>query len=160
MTRSVRPMPSIHALFAAAERVELLTAELYRLLADRFAATEPIRELFRKLREEEIQHAARVRLLASQYRNDSGLFRRAALFDGAPDPTRMLVELEATVRDVAAGAWGDDLLEVRRRLVEMETRCVSLHAQFMVAGAPREIASLFEELARQDEQHERLLTDF
>lgn len=153
-------MPSIHARLAAVEQLELLVAELYRVLADRFAATEPIRALFSRLGQEEIQHAARVRLLAAQYRTDSGLFRGAALFDGAPDPGHMLVELEAAVRDVEAGAWGDDLLEVRRRLVELETRFVSLHAQFMVAGAPREISEFFEELARQDEQHERLLADF
>jgi rubrerythrin len=149
-----------YALFAASERLELLAAELYRILAERFAATEAVRELFWKLHQEEIQHASRVRLLAAQYRHDSGLFGSAALFDGAPDPRLMLAEVEATVREVAAGAWGNDLQEVRARLIAMEKRCVSLHAQFMVAGAPPEISSFFEELARQDEQHEQLLAEF
>ena len=109
---------------------------------------------------EKLRHTSdetRVRLLAAQYRNDSGLFSAAALFDGAPDPRKLLAEVEATVRAVEAGAWGNDLREVRARLVEMEKRCVSLHAQFLVAGAPPEISSFFEELARQDEEHERLL---
>ncbi|HET7755181.1 MAG TPA: ferritin family protein [Anaeromyxobacteraceae bacterium] len=150
---------SVHALFAASERVELLAAEMYRLLAERFASREPVRALFRKLHEEEIQHASRVRLLAAQYRNDSGLFRDAALFDGAPDPRELVVEIEAMVRAIEGGAWGTDLGQIRARVVEMEKRCVTLHAQFLVAGAPEAISSFFRELARQDEAHERLLAN-
>jgi rubrerythrin len=150
-------MSSTHALFTAAERLELLAAEMYRLLAEQFAAKEGVRALFWRLHQEEIQHATRVRLLAAQYRNDSGLFERAILFEGAPDPRALVASLEATVREVEAGAWGSDLQEIRARVVDLERRCVSLHAQFVAAGASPEISSFFEELARQDVEHERLL---
>jgi hypothetical protein len=69
----------------------------------------------------------------------------------------MVREVEEMVRDLEAGVWGKDLQDARARVVEMERRCVSLHAQFLVAGAPKEISSFFAELARQDEEHERLL---
>jgi rubrerythrin len=150
-------MTSAHTLFAAAERLEMLAAEVYRLLAERFASREPVRAVFWRLHQEEVQHAARVRLLAAQYRNDPGLFASAALFRGTPDPVELVGEVTVAVRELEAGAWGDDLDEVKARVVEMERRCVSLHSQFMVAGAPREISSFFEELARHDEEHERLL---
>ena len=150
-------MTSVHSLFANAERLELLAAEMYRLLAERFAAREPVRELFARLGAEEIQHASRVRLLAAQYRNDPWLFGGAVLFEGTPDPAAMLRDLEGDVRALEAGAWGNDLSQVRGRILEHERRCVSFHTQFMVAGAPPAIASFFEELARQDEEHERLL---
>lgn len=152
-------MASAYSLFAAAERLELLAAEMYRLLAERFASREPVRALFLRLHQEEIQHASRVRLLAAQYRNDPWLFSSAVLFHGAPDPAQLVREVEVVVRELEAGAWGEDLEETRARVVEMERRCVSLHSQFLVAGAPKEIASFFEELARQDEEHERLLGD-
>jgi rubrerythrin len=152
-------MASVYILLAAAERAELLAAELYGMLAERFASKEVLRVFFGKLHAEEIQHATRVRLLAAQYRNDPGLFSGAAMFEGAPDPRQVLAELEAIVREVEAGAWGSDLREVKTRIVELEKRCVSVHTQFMVAGAPRAISSFFEELAKQDEEHERLLAD-
>lgn len=150
-------MSSAYALFAAAERLELLAAELYRLLAERFAANEVVRAVFQRLHQEEIQHAARVRLLVSQYRNESALFGDAMLFEGAPDPRPLVGQLEAIVREVEAGGWGTNLTEIRARLVDLERRCVSLHAQFMAAGAPPEISSFFAVLAEQDEEHERLL---
>jgi rubrerythrin len=150
-------MASAYVLFAAAERLELLAAEMYRLLAERFASREPVRAVFLKLHQEEIQHATRVRLLAAQHRTDPWLFSSAVLFHGAPDPMLMVREVEEMVRDLEAGVWGKDLQDARARVVEMERRCVSLHAQFLVAGAPKEISSFFAELARQDEEHERLL---
>jgi len=152
-------MPSAYAMFAAAERLELLAAEVYRLLAERFAANEAVRAVFWRLHQEEIQHATRVRLLAVHYRNDSGLLASAALFQGVPDPRQLVGELEDAVRGLESGAWGDDLQQVRARVLEMERRCVSLHSQFLVAGAPPEISSFFEELARQDDEHERLLAE-
>jgi rubrerythrin len=152
-------MPTDYALFAASERLELLAAEMYRLLAERFADKEAVRAVFWRLHQEEIQHATRVRLLAAQYRHDSGLFASAALFQGVPDPQQLVGEVEDAVRGLESGAWGGDLRQVRARVLEMERRCVSLHSQFLVAGAPPEIASFFEELARQDEEHERLLAE-
>jgi rubrerythrin len=154
-------MAGPYQLFQAAERLETLASDLYLLLADRFAGDPDARDLFRRLADEEVQHAARVRLLFAQYRNDPRLFESASeLRVGTVDAERLVRETSELVRELAAGSWGDDLLEVLDRVRELEERCAGLHAQFLAAGAHPDVARFFEELATQDREHERLLGAF
>lgn len=59
-------MATTYQVFEQAERIERTAADLYRLLAEQFAADPAARALFVRLEEEEHQHASRVRLLAAR----------------------------------------------------------------------------------------------
>ena len=152
-------MASAFHILQAAERLEMLASGLYRLLADRFAHDPPAHELFLRLADEEVQHAARVRLLAAQYRNDRRMFDEAIRLAGTTlqDPEAAVAAASALVEEVASGAWGDDLATVKDRLVDLEESCASFHAQFLARGVHPEVARFFDELASQDREHQRLL---
>ena len=68
-----------------AERLEVLAAELYAAFAIRFADDASAAKLFGRLREEEHQHAARVRMLAAQARRDGKLLGKIQA-DTSPKP--------------------------------------------------------------------------
>jgi rubrerythrin len=140
-----------------AERFETLAAELYGQLSARFAANPDAKALLRRLSDEEIQHAARIRLLAAQYRNDPRLFGGAAGLRDVADPMKLVLELDAAVREVAAGGWGDELAPILERLASCEDRASAFHAELLARGGDPSIVRFFEELARQDREHLRLL---
>lgn len=153
-----RSMGGPYQLFQSAERLEMLASSLYDLLAERHGGDPEAGELFRRLAEEEVQHAARVKLLFAQYRNDPKLFERApALAPGALDPEALVRETSALVQDVAAGTWGDDLVDVLDRVRQLEDRCADVHAQLLSRGAHPDVVRFFEDLAIQDREHHRLL---
>jgi rubrerythrin len=151
-------MANAYHLFKAAEQLENEAGNLYRLLAERFAHDHAARDLFRRLAEEEDQHALRIRLLFAQYRKDPKLFEGAeALKTAGPDVDALLSELKALGARLEAGSWGSDLEEVQQHLAAVEERCAEVHAQFLARGASPEVGRFFEELARQDREHQRLL---
>ena len=151
-------MAGAYSLFKAAERLEQLASELYLALAERFAGDAEASELFRRLADEEVQHAARIQLLAAEYRNDPRLFSAAAALRGkGPDADAFGRETAAAVGEVRGGGWGATLDDVVRRAGELEERCAGVHAQFLALGAGASVVGFFEELARQDREHRRLL---
>ena len=151
-------MPSTYELFQNAERLEVLSAELYYLLAERFSDDERASSLFRRLGDEEVQHAARVRLLAAQYRNDPRVFEGSAAWRGTvPDIEATLQAAADDVEQAAADRWGRDLEVILERLIHGEERCAAFHAYALARGAKGDVARFFEELARQDREHNRLL---
>ena len=149
-------MASAYRLFKSAEQLETLAGDVYRLLALRFANDEMACNLFRRLAEEEDQHALRIRLLFAQYRSDPRLFE-APLGDAAPDVEALVREMELVRAGLEAGKWGLDLDEVQRHLGFLEDRCAEVHAHLLAQGARPEVRKFFEELARQDREHQRLL---
>lgn len=151
-------MAGAYALFKAAERLELLASELYLALAARFAGDRDAVTLFRRLADEEVQHAARIRLLFAQYRNDPRLFQGASgLGPGAPDVEALVRETAVAVAAVRDGDWVATLDEAVARVAALEERCASVHAELLASGADRAALGFFEELARQDRQHQQLL---
>jgi len=147
-------LPSTYEIFVAAERVELIWAEIYRALAGRFEG-DPAAELFQRLSAEESQHANRIRLVASHYSHDSQLFRGALIADqGFEGLYTEALEFLGAVRH---GDFDENLDEAKHRVADLEERLTEAHAQMLVKGADESIRAFFEELARQDEEHRRLL---
>jgi len=149
-------MAGTYELLRLAERIELLSARLYALLAEQFRGDREASELFLRLESEEAQHASRIRLLAARYRHDAKLLERVSV-----EP-RFLEELlrrgEAIVAEVAAGAWGDDLRAVKRRLGDLELEFCHAHAHFLSEDGHPALRAFFAQLSEQDEAHARLLS--
>jgi rubrerythrin len=149
-------MASAYRVFKSAEQLETLAGDLYRLLALRFVDDEMACDLFRRLAEEEDQHALRIRLLFAQYRNDPRLFEGPP-GAAAPDVEALVQEMAAVLAGLEAGEWGRDLDDVQRLVGLLEDRCAEVHAHLLARGAHPEVRRFFEELARQDREHQRLL---
>jgi rubrerythrin len=148
-------MVSAYEIFGRAERIERAAAELYRSARAGLSRHSAERALFSRLEDEELQHAARVRLLAAHYRNEPRLFRLA---DGAEG---RLDAIERSLRQLAAelvAAHSDaDAARLRERLLEVEEHCSASHAEILADGADPHLRRFFEELARQDKAHHALL---
>jgi rubrerythrin len=144
---------SPYQLFRHAERVERLSAELYRALADRFPDDAEARALFSRLEAEEEQHANRVRLLAAHYRNDPKLPVEA----DAGELEACAAECEQAIAEVEAGAWNGDAAAVRRRLAALEERLARAHADLLARNASPALREFLAQLAALDSAHARLL---
>jgi rubrerythrin len=140
--------------FLMAEQIELLCAEGYRRLADRFAADVDERELFQKLHEEELQHANRVRLLAARYRHDSRLVEVPA---GRGELEGMLTEARAVIGEIREGRFADTAQEALAKMAGMEERFAHSHAELISAEGHPAIREFFTQLAEQDHGHIELL---
>jgi rubrerythrin len=150
-------MSSAYEIFGRAERIERAAAELYRVARTGLSRHEGERALFSRLEEEELQHAARVRLLAAHYRNDPRLFRLAVGAEARLDAIeRSLRQLAA---ELCAAHSERDAARLRERLLETEERCAGSHAEILADGADPHLRRFFEELARQDRAHHALLAD-
>ncbi len=148
-------MPSTYEIFEKAEQLELLSAEIYRLLAERFREQPAASGAFAKLMEEELQHRTRIRLLRARYRHDARLFENADLTSANLDA--IIREGRETLAAIARGEWGLDLEVVKRELATIEDRFGAAHAHVLCAGADPAIRAFFEQLAQQDEEHLKLL---
>ena len=140
--------------FRRAERIELAAAEIYGLLAKQFASDDTVRLLFVRLQQEELQHASRVRLLASRYRGDTKILEKVS---GAVQIEACQGVVEAALADVLAGRWGDDLAAIKRRLIHLEGELRSAHAQAMSQDGHPALRDFFQQLALQDDAHAVLL---
>jgi rubrerythrin len=139
-----------------AEKLELLAAELYAGFARHFGDDPAAAKLFTRLRDEEQQHAARVRMLAAQSRRDSKLLGKIDIDARAMDEA--VQEMTAMLANVSNGNWRAELKPTKRLLLELEERCARAHAQGM-AGLNGSLRKFFEQLAAQDKAHEELLRD-
>jgi rubrerythrin len=151
-------MPSVasaYPFFDVAEKLELACAEIYQALAELFEAQPAARELFRKLADEERQHASRVRLLAARYRHDARLFGGVETFADRLAP--LLAEALAVRDRIRAGAWVADLEIVRGELVDLEDRFQAAHAQVIAGLGDPGLRRFFEQMAAQDDAHRELL---
>jgi hypothetical protein len=140
--------------FRVAESIESIAAAIYAACARQFAGDEQGRALFARLEAEELQHASRIRLLATQYRTDRRLLERVA---GAAELQGCLRVAEDALSEVQGGAWGADLAAVKLRLADLETRLSRAHAQTIALDGHPALRDFFRQLALQDEAHARLL---
>lgn len=155
---TVRPsLATTYQVFDAAERVELLSAAIYKALAQRFAGDPDARALFTRLQEEEVQHATRIRLLAARYRHDSHLLEKVTAT--TRELELLAAECHAVLDAIVAGTWARDVPEAKRSLAALEDRFRRAHADLIASEAHPEVRRFFEQLARQDEAHERLLVE-
>ena len=148
-------MVSAFEIFLRAERIERDAAALYRRLLDSFPWPESDRDVLKRLEQEEIQHAARIRLLTAQYRNDGRLFQvpRASLERLAA----IDVAWQQFVAELDEGRWGEDLEALKRRIGDLEERCGASHAEVLADCADPRVADFFRELGRQDDEHRAIL---
>ncbi|HEX9052444.1 MAG TPA: hypothetical protein VF841_18100 [Anaeromyxobacter sp.] len=137
-----------------AEKVELLTAELYAAFARHFCADPSALQLFTRLRDEEQQHASRVRMLAVQARQDRKLLAKIAVDTSRIDA--IVREIGGIIAAVEAGEWRLGLPETRKELMELEERCASAHSDGL-QGVHASLRAFFEQLASQDRAHQELL---
>jgi rubrerythrin len=148
-------MTTAYDIFARAERVELAAAALYRRVAAMLPWSGADRELLLRLEEEEFQHAARIRLLAAQYRNDPRLFQISSAllqrFDEVDAAGRELLQ------EIEGGRWIDDLQGLKIRIAQMEEQSGASHAEALAESADERIAQFFRLLARQDHEHRAML---
>lgn len=140
--------------FKKAERIETIAAAIYAAVAKVFAADDGARSLFTRLEQEEIQHASRVRLLASRYRGDKRILVKVP---GVAELESCLVRAEAALAEVLAGSWDGDLAAVKVRLVELEAMLARAHAQTIAKDGDPSLRDFFRQLALQDDAHAALL---
>ncbi len=141
--------------FKRAERVELLSRQVYLTLAGDRTTPPGVRELFTGLADEEEEHGRRLQLLATSLRGSSWAAQivkqsEAAIEAADREYERFLIEVETRRRP-------GDLMQLLDRLVQMESRLAYVHAEELAAGAGPEAARLFESMARQDRRHVKLL---
>jgi rubrerythrin len=146
---------STYEIFQRAERIERTAAELYRLMAENFPWPAEDLALFKRLEQEEIQHAARVRLLASQYRSEPRLFRVDQV------KLELMEQMEGWAEELrhelANGRWHGDLEGLKRRVADLEDRCGASHADMLADAADPRIVRFFRDLAAQDRAHKEIL---
>jgi len=149
-------LPTTFDLFGRAERIEIVSAAIYGALAKRFREDAEAQELFVRLEAEELQHATRVRLLASAYRTDPKVLGKVS---GGDELADCLSEAEAALHEVQSGGFGSSLDEVKQRVGLLEVRLAKAHANMLVLNGSGGLREFFEQLARMDDAHARLLLD-
>jgi rubrerythrin len=137
-----------------AEKLELLASEIYAQLARRFGDDAAAAMLFTQLRDEEQQHAARVRMVAAQSRRDSKLLGKISI--DAREMDEVVAEMTTILANLRAGRWEADVKQTKRLLLDLEERCSHAHAQGLL-GLNASLRMFFEQLALQDKAHEELL---
>jgi rubrerythrin len=147
-------LASAFDVFRRAERIETVAAAVYALLAQRFRDDGEASGLFSRLEQEELQHARRVRLLASAYQHDSKLLGQ---INGASELEACLAEAERALGELQAGGWGPDLGDVLSRVAALEDRLASAHANLLAMNADGALRAFFEQLALMDAGHAELL---
>jgi rubrerythrin len=150
-------MATTYDLLRLAERIELIAAEIYAALALQFAGNASARSLFESLAAEEVQHASRIRLLTARYKHDAKLVNRRTTETPALDA--ILAEALAALAQIREGRWTRDLAETKRRLGALEDRLVGAHAEILARDGNPDLRAFFEQLARQDQAHARLLVE-
>jgi rubrerythrin len=141
--------------FKLAERVELLSRQVYLTLADHPVTPPGVRELFLGLADEEAEHGRRIQLLATSLRGSTWanqIVKQAEA--GLEAATR---EYEGFLIEVETRRRPGDLMRLLDRLVQMEDRLSFVHAEELAAGAGPAAARLFEAMAKQDRRHRKLL---
>jgi rubrerythrin len=141
--------------FQAAARIETLAQELYARLAAIFDGRPYLRHLFAQLAVEEGQHAMRIALLARHQGRSP--WAAEALDRISASLGDMAREIEAMKAEFARAGSANDPVEVLRRVVEMERRFGSIHAEELSHSANPDVHELFTSLAEQDARHRAII---
>jgi len=148
-------MASAFEIFSRAERVERASSELYALVAECFPWPAEDGALLRRLAEEEVQHAARIRLLAARYRSDARAF--AVETDALAGLERTEQALGALRSEISAGRWASDLPGLKDRLANLEEGSHGSHADLLARASDPAVGAFFRALASQDRAHVAML---
>jgi rubrerythrin len=141
--------------FKLAEQVEDLSRRLYLTLAEHESTPPGVRELFMGLADEEEQHRQRLQLLGTTLKNSP--WANQLVREQATGIEAAAAEFSAFLAEVKGGRRPGDLMGILDRLVKVEHRLEYVHAEKLSAGAEPGVARLFEEMARQDRRHQKLL---
>ena len=148
-------MKTVAQCLAAAARLETTAQELYADLSSKFFHEPFLRNLFRRLADEEGQHAMRIRLLGRHQGNAPWtpdlIDRAVAAMESAESA---LAELR---KECFAPAARLDGVAVLRRLGDVETRFNAIHAEDLSKSLDPAIQKLFTGLAEQDIHHRELI---
>jgi rubrerythrin len=144
-----------HQCFQAAERIETLAQELYTRLAEAFGGRPYLRHLFAQLAVEEGQHAMRISLLARHQGRSP--WAAEAVDRVSASLGDMAGEIEAMKAEFARAGSAIDPGEVLRRVVELERRFGSIHAEELCRTADPDVRKLFTSLAEQDARHRAII---
>jgi hypothetical protein len=137
--------------FRKAERLEMLAAELYRLIASGMSETSNAHTVLLKLAQEEDEHAMRVRMLQSRF---EGRMQATIAFDTSA--LDRLIDEGETLKRLLTAEGGITREEARRFMIEQERNFEVAHAHVLVPDEP-ELATFFAELAFQDQMHLKIL---
>jgi hypothetical protein len=135
-------------------QIEDLARQVYEVLAGRFGGEAKL--LFRRMADEECQHASRLKLLRSMRLNDSRSFLGLA---GSPARLAALRDQASAILE-SVRAPGLSLDEARAAMWELEDGMIAAHAEVLADydGTDPGIKVLFEFLSSQDRAHRGLLS--
>ncbi len=158
MTRHTAPAPAHRdpiETFEKIERVELIAAELFHLLAARFADQPERAELFIRLEKQEIQHALRVRMACRDFLVDHGRNGTWQL-DEAKLDTMILQGEDALERfgGERPKISFDEALAVTQRL---ESELAGNHAALTLAETDPHLKAFFALLSAEDRALQKTL---
>lgn len=143
--------------FQLAQQAEELAGQLYRQLLTFFAPGSDAHRRFSGLAAEEDQHALRLQMLRARCLQHPHTLREVQLDAAA---MRTLVAEAETLRELF-GRPGIRVsaAEARELMLALERRFAGAHAHAAISPANGELRAFFEELARQDREHMRLLEE-
>ena len=144
-----------HAKFTMAERAELLAADVYEALSARVAGDPEGAAVFRRLRDEERQHALRIQMLANEYMRQPQAFKDVPI-DGDFLETA-IAEGESLLAEVRADRSPLTFERACSIAIAREPTLAVSRSEMMAAEADPGIKRFFGTLAQQDRNHEDLL---
>jgi rubrerythrin len=136
-----------------AQTVEDMAGDMYHQLALRSAAAPEEAAVFRRLEQEEREHAKRLQMLASMYLKDPRSFRGTEL--EIPQIEGIVAKMKALKEEIEQGTVAVSVAAAR--LVELEERFSVTHAEVVARNADPSVKALFTMLASQDREHAKLL---
>jgi len=136
-----------------AQEVEDIAAAVYIVLAERSAGGPAEAAMFRRLEQEEREHAKRLQMLGSMYLKDPRSFRSVDLEIENIDA--IVAEAREFYLAVKRGAF--DAATTVARMVDLEERFAVTHAETVARNADPGVKTLFTMLASQDREHAKLL---
>ncbi len=147
-------MPSLYDFLQKADAIEELASAIYQAAARRFESDARWSGLFRRLADEEKQHALRIRMLGARLGRDRKSLREARLAEVDLDSLRQDGE---TLLNRIASPRRLDLADALELVVGLERGLASVHAEVVVVTRDPEFSRFFQDLADADRAHAEML---
>jgi rubrerythrin len=144
-----------YAKFTMAERAEMLAADVYEAIAARMGADPEGAAVFRRLREEELQHAYRIRMISNEFMRNSQSFRDVPIDGDFLESA--LAEAETILAQVRADRSPLAFDQACLIGVALEHTLAVSSSKLVAAEADPGIKKFFSSLEQQDRNHEDLL---
>lgn len=158
-THNSRPAPreDVFGKFEKMERIELLAAELYHLLAAHFSDHPGEAEVFVRLEHQEIQHALRVRMACRDFLAARGRGGHLAVTDAELDA--LIAQGEAVLERLAAERPKIGFEEALATMQRLERDLAQAHARFTADEADPTLQAFFAMLSQEDRALQRTLRE-